>query len=126
MPTETEVKAAYAAFTDVADAAITPVLALVVEMVKADLPSQVIFTQAATLYVCHELTMRGHGVSAEAEMARTGTQGIASASDGSSSFTRAQPGAADNPLMQTTYGIQYMALIRQYVLPVFACTGDHE
>jgi len=122
-PTAADIKAKIPAMAGVDDALFSDALALAAETVPQALPSQLIFDRAFALWVAHDMTLSGHGTSPEVEVAQSGT--LASVSDGATSVTRrALTGAAaDNPMMLTTFGSRYVALIRQYQVP-FSLVGE--
>lgn len=124
MPTAATVKAAYPAFADVDDGVIDTTIELATDLVTQSLPTQAVFTQAATLMVCHELTMSGHGTGAEADMVRQGVTGLASVSDGATSFTRQQIGDGQETILATAYGRRFKELVKRFICPFAVMAGD--
>lgn len=117
IPTASEVKAGNTVLADVTDELVEGALAMASVEVPTSLPNQVIFTRAVHLYVAHDLTIRGHGSSPEAQLSQTAS--LASASDGASSFTRrsATSSNGQSTFSDTSFGLQYSALVRRYSVP---------
>lgn len=121
VPSASDVKAGVPALAEVDDASFVLVLELAGEALPSDMPSQVLYNEAARLWVAHEMTMRGFGTSPEAELAQSGT--LSSVSDGAVSFTR-KASDSDDPRDLTTFGAQYKKFIKPYVMPFAVSMGD--
>lgn len=88
------------------------------------------YEQALAFMVCHMMKMGGLGEDTLGEYgkmgAASGMAGISSISDGGSSISFSWPGqtaiTADAVYAQTTYGRQYLALLRLVIVPI---TIDH-
>lgn len=116
MPTARTVKSTFAVLADVMDDVVEAALPLAEANVTQNLPSQVVYTEAASLYTAHILTQRGHGCGTEAELVRSGAANMQSVSDGSVSFTRKTSEKKDS-LHSTSFGQQYAELIGRHVVP---------
>ena len=128
LPTPAEVKAAYATLADIPDASVDAVLPLVGESIPKDLPSQIIYTEAAILYAAHELTLRGFGTGAEADLARSGSTNMQSVSDGAVSFSQKSQAAGDDgsAMSVTSFGRRYSALIAKHVIPILVISDNRK
>ena len=89
-----------------------------------------LYEQAIAYLVCHFMKSAGKGEDTMGEMGRmglsAGANGIASISDGGSSISFANIGQAftnaDSVFSTTTYGRQFLALLRLVIVPI---TIDH-
>lgn len=88
------------------------------------------YDQAIAYLVCHFMKMSGKGDDVLGEMGKmgmaAGAKGIGSISDGGSSISFTNPSQAftnaDTVFSLTTYGQQYLALLRLVIVPI---TIDH-
>ncbi|ACL61747.1 DUF4054 domain-containing protein [Methylobacterium nodulans] len=72
--------------------------------------------KAVMLQAAHDMTLRGLGTGAEAELAKAGALGFTSFRSGQLQLDRAEASAqaSGDPLAQTTYGRELLALIRSH------------
>lgn len=127
-PTASDLKTRFPAFAAVADATITTVLTLALDVAVDDETwiSQTQYTEAALLYTAHVLTLDGLGTSAEAELA--GSSIIRRFKSGSLEFERANASTlatsgAQSILNDTTYGRRYQQLLKINQPPVKVLNG---
>lgn len=116
-PTVADLKTRYAEFTQVPDAQLQ--LALDDAANRVDLTwREADFQQAQLLYAAHVLTLQGLGTSREAKFAALSAAGISQIKISSLSLSMAKEGTyARNStrageLASTTYGVQFLELVR--------------
>lgn len=106
-PSVSDFKSRFPAFASVADGVIETGLSEAGQLVDNTWNTQEDFTLGRLLYAAHVLTLDGHGISAEAEMAANGLLGFDSITSGKLSVKRASGDAGGSPLMQTQYGRRF-------------------
>lgn len=88
-----------------------------------------LYDRAKALLICHKMTMAGLGNNALGDLGKIGNSFVASSvSDGGSSISYANGGAAGNIQMNaefgfTVYGMQYLQLLKMVIVPINISRG---
>lgn len=88
-----------------------------------------LYERAKALLICHKMTMAGLGNNALGDLGKIGNSFVASSvSDGGSSISYANGGAAGNIQMNaefgfTVYGMQYLQLLKMVIVPINISRG---
>ena len=88
-----------------------------------------LYNQAKALLICHKMKMAGLGDSALGELGKIGNSFVASSvSDGGSSISFANGGGSNTAINaeygMTSYGMQYLQLLKTCVVPIHISGGD--
>ncbi|ACL61047.1 DUF4054 domain-containing protein [Methylobacterium nodulans] len=113
-PTPADLKARFPAFGTVPDETISVALEDAASVADNGWPDAD-RRKAVMLQAAHDMTLRGIGTGAEAELAKAGALGFTSFRSGQLQLDRAEDSAqaSGDPLAQTTYGRQLLDLFRQ-------------